>query len=118
MAAFGTQTSAVCAQGLEIGGPPTNTSFEFDGSSWTAGNDANTSKGFIRGFGTLTAGATCGGTTPSAAQNTSAPTDFLSNGVKIKSSNNGWNQSGQTFIYMAFAEHPFVSSKGVPTTAR
>ena len=23
-----------------------------------------------------------------------------------------------TFIYMAFAEHPFVSSKGVPVTAR
>ena len=54
----------------------------------------------------------------SAAENTSAPTDFLSNGVKIKTSNNGWNQSGQTFIYMAFAENPIVGSNNIPTTAR
>jgi hypothetical protein len=64
MAAFGTQTAAVCAQGLETPDGPgaaTNTSFEFNGSSWTAGNAASNSTGFIRGFGTLTAGATCGG---------------------------------------------------------
>ena len=55
-----------------------------------------------------------------ASQNTSAPTDFLSNGVKIKTSNNGWNQSGQTFIYMAFAEEPLVANvaQGVPATAK
>jgi len=30
----------------------------------------------------------------------------------------GWvNQSGHTYMYMAFAEHPFVA-EGVPTTAR
>ena len=34
-----------------------------------------------------------------ASENTSAPTDFLSNGVKIRTSNNGWNQSGQ-HIYL------------------
>jgi hypothetical protein len=28
------------------------------------------------------------------------------------------NASGGTYIYMAFAENPFVSSKGLPTTAR
>jgi hypothetical protein len=28
------------------------------------------------------------------------------------------NGSGDTYIYMAFAESPFVSSEGVPTTAR
>jgi len=44
--------------------------------------------------------------------------DFLSNGVKWRSSSGGVNTSGQTYIYMAFAESPFVSSKGVPTTAR
>jgi len=72
MAGLGTQTAALAAQGLEIGGPPTNTSFEFDGSSWTAGNAANTSKGFVTGFGIQTAGTTCGGATPSpGAQNTS-----------------------------------------------
>jgi len=43
--------------------------------------------------------------------------DFLSNGFKIRATQNMINESG-TYIYMAFAESPFVSSKGVPTTAR
>ena len=43
--------------------------------------------------------------------------DFLSNGVKFRSSSGGVNSSGQAYTYMAWAEHPFVSSKGVPTTA-
>jgi hypothetical protein len=47
--------------------------------------------------------------------------DFLSNGFKIRtdgSQNNANNGDGETIIYMAFAEHPFVSSEGVPATAR
>ena len=44
--------------------------------------------------------------------------DFLSNGFKIRTSGNGHNTSGGTYVYIAFAEHPFVSSKGVPVTAR
>jgi len=45
--------------------------------------------------------------------------DFLSNGFKARESYGDFNGgSGLTFVYMAFAEHPFVSSKGVPTTAR
>ena len=44
--------------------------------------------------------------------------DFLSNGFKLRKNLNGANDSGQTYVYMAFAENPFVSSKGVPTTAR
>ena len=44
--------------------------------------------------------------------------DFVSNGFKFRENNVGWNGNGNTYIYMAFAEHPFVSSKGVPTTAR
>ena len=43
--------------------------------------------------------------------------DFLSNGFKLRTSDNDWNGSN-TYIYMAFAEHPFVSSEGVPCTAR
>ena len=57
----------------------------------------------------------------SAAENTSNPTDFLSNGFKIKTSNNGWNKSGDTFIYWAFAENPLVANvgaSGVPATAK
>ena len=44
--------------------------------------------------------------------------DFISNGFKWRTTDSTHNQSGSTFIYMAFAEHPFVSSKGVPVTAR
>ena len=44
--------------------------------------------------------------------------EFVSNGVKIRSSHNNINESGDTFIYMAFAEQPFVNSNGVPNNAR
>jgi len=43
--------------------------------------------------------------------------DFLSNGFKLRTDTTSHNGSGHTIIYMAFAEHPFVSSKGVPVTA-
>jgi hypothetical protein len=42
--------------------------------------------------------------------------DFVSNGMKIRSSSGGINSSGQTFIYMAFAEQPLVGDN--PATAR
>ena len=44
--------------------------------------------------------------------------DFLSNGFKIRDSGNALNDSGGNLIFMCFASSPFVSSKGVPTTAR
>jgi len=44
--------------------------------------------------------------------------DFLSNGFKLKDTINGANGSGASYIYMAFAESPFTTSTGVPTTAR
>jgi len=44
--------------------------------------------------------------------------DFLSNGIKIRSNSGGVGSSGQEYIYMAFAENPFTTSDGVPTTAR
>jgi len=44
--------------------------------------------------------------------------DFLSNGIKFRTTNDGWNVSGGTYIYMAFASNPFVTSTGVPATAR
>jgi len=52
------------------------------------------------------------------AEASSAFGDFCSNGFKVRSDGASYNASGETFIYMAFAEHPFVSSEGVPTTAR
>jgi|7_EtaG_2_1085326.scaffolds.fasta_scaffold65125_1 hypothetical protein len=44
--------------------------------------------------------------------------DFLSNGFKIRDASAGVNGSGSTYIYMAFAEAPFVNSNGVPCNAR
>ena len=44
--------------------------------------------------------------------------DGLSNGFKARTNDPIINASGGTYIYMTFAEHPFVSSKGVPVTAR
>ena len=44
--------------------------------------------------------------------------DFLSNGVKMRGSGDGINKSGATYVYMAFAEAPFVNSNGVPCNAR
>ena len=46
-------------------------------------------------------------------------TDLLSNGFKLRSGTNGnANTSGSTYIYMAFAEHPFVGDGTNPVTAR
>ena len=44
--------------------------------------------------------------------------DLLSNGFKIRGSGSAQNGSGATYIFMAFAEAPFVNSKGVPCNAR
>jgi len=44
--------------------------------------------------------------------------DIVSNGFKMRTSNGDTNANGSTFIYMAFAENPFVTSTGIPATAR
>jgi len=44
--------------------------------------------------------------------------DFLSNGFKLRCTLGGENLSGNTYIYMAFAEHPFVGDGVSPVTAR
>ena len=44
--------------------------------------------------------------------------DILSNGFKIRTNQADINQSNQQYIYMAFAENPFVTSTGIPATAR
>jgi hypothetical protein len=54
------------------------------------------------------------------AEETGVPNivDFLSNGFKLRTDTSGFNGSGGSFIYMAFAENPFVTSGGIPVTAR
>ena len=44
--------------------------------------------------------------------------DFLSNGFKLRTNSEHWNESGNNFIYMAFAEAPIVGSNNVPANAR
>ena len=44
--------------------------------------------------------------------------NILSNGFKCVKNNAATNGSGNTLIYMAFAENPFTTSTGVPCTAR
>ena len=51
------------------------------------------------------------------AEATDSAIDILSNGFKLRNASTEWN-NGTNYIYMAFAEHPFVSSEGVPVTAR
>tara|TARA_B100001094_G_scaffold329393_1_gene392032 strand:+ start:424 stop:1467 length:1044 start_codon:yes stop_codon:yes gene_type:complete len=46
------------------------------------------------------------------------PMDILSNGFKWRTDAAMVNGSGQSHIFMAFAEAPLVSSNGVPATAR
>jgi hypothetical protein len=52
------------------------------------------------------------------AEGTGTMVDFLSNGFKWRTTNGTANTNGTTYIYMAFAENPFVTSTGIPTTAR
>jgi len=51
------------------------------------------------------------------AETSAAVQDFLSNGFKIRQTGAVFNTSGDTYIYAAFAESPFVTSGGVPCTA-
>ena len=56
--------------------------------------------------------------TNGAASTANTMVDFLSNGFKPRSTYGGINGASDNFIYMAFAESPFVNSNGVPTNAR
>jgi hypothetical protein len=51
-------------------------------------------------------------------ESSDADLDILANGFKCRRNSGGFNNSGTTYIGIAFAEFPFVTSTGVPTTAR
>ena len=44
--------------------------------------------------------------------------DILSNGYKVRTTDGDLNTNNGEYVYMAFAENPFVSTNGVPATAR
>ena len=50
------------------------------------------------------------------AETTAAPIDIVSNGFKIRVL--GAVNDANEYVYMAFAEAPFVNSNGVPCNAR
>ena len=54
----------------------------------------------------------------SDVESTSNPWEMYSNGFKITTTGSYVNASGDSYIYMAFAEQPFVNSNGVPCNAR
>ena len=58
------------------------------------------------------------GTSSTESGNVYDAVDFLSNGFKARTGRDGINDGGRTYIYAAFAENPFVTSTGIPTTAR
>jgi len=53
-----------------------------------------------------------------SSEQTDLDMDFLSNGFKVRIVDDSVNNSSYSYIYMAFAESPFVTSTGIPTTAR
>ena len=56
--------------------------------------------------------------TSNAEDNTDDLLDLLSNGFKLYHDGSGLNTDGSAYIYLAFAESPFVNSNGVPCNAR
>lgn len=57
-------------------------------------------------------------TSGAEATGTNNTVDHLSNGFKLRFPGGSINGSGLPYIYMAFAENPFTTSTGIPTTAR
>jgi len=53
-----------------------------------------------------------------AAEGDGSHMDFLSNGFKWRDAATNNNQDGSTYVYIAFAEAPFVNSEGIPCNAR
>ena len=56
-------------------------------------------------------------TTAEQTTNENYSLDLLSNGFKLRSADD-WSNDPETYVYMAFAEAPFVNSNGVPCNAR
>ena len=57
-------------------------------------------------------------TTDSEESSSGYAVDILSNGFKLRTTSDQQNGSGDTYIYMSFAEAPLVGSNNVPANAR
>ena len=58
------------------------------------------------------------GETNAETAGTNNTIQFTSNGFKIRFHGGSLNESGGEYVYMAWAEQPFVTSTGIPATAR
>ena len=58
------------------------------------------------------------GSNTESTNTTYSEMDLLSNGFCLRKAHGQYNESGQTFIYMAFAEQPLVGTNDIPATAR
>ena len=77
----------------------------YDNKRSNIGNGDNENNDFLRANDT-------------AVEASASGLDILSNGFKIRSTSSRVNANDSVYIYIAFADNPFVSSKGVPTTAK
>ena len=87
------------------------------GDEWVIWDSTRPSRG-TTGNGNYINNKLYANTTAAESGNVYDAVDFLSNGFKIRTGRAGANTSGRTYIYMAFAKNPFVTSTGIPTTAR
>ena len=87
------------------------------GDGWTIWDNAREPRGTF-GSGNYINNKLTANSAGAESGNVYDAVDFLSNGFKLRTGRAGTNASGSTYIYMAFAENPFVTSTGIPTTAR
>ena len=45
------------------------------------------------------------------AESSNTGYDFLSNGFKLRDNSTAFNNNGDTYLYIAFAEHPFKTAR-------
>ena len=98
----GTQTAGLYAFGRDQTTPTYfTTSFEYDGSSWTAGNSGNTARAYLGGFGVQTSAVACGGFVP---PNSNATEEY---------DGTNWTASGN----MGTARYQFLTTAGVSSAS-
>ena len=107
----GTQDSAILFAGNNPGAFTGNTSsFEYDGSSWSADPSMSTARAYLCGFGTATAGVGAGGLVPPGATGSNAVEEYTTSwttGNTIPQA--GWNQGAcgtLTAGIVAFGTNP------------
>ena len=85
-----------------------------DGQNWYIADSARSPLNLVDNF--LSTNTTA--VEDTSGDTTDAYFDIYSNGFKLRQDFSHLNASGATHVFLAFAQKPFVSSEGTPTTAR